>query len=208
MLEKVEEVLKSSHNRKSFFIIVGSIYPTLDWRYKRIEKAYNDAKKAFQGHFRDSGERYFEHLRAVALIVMLYLRVKDYKLIVAALLHDIVEDCPEWTIERVVKEYGEEIASLVEWTTKPKETFPEKKDYLRIYFERFSVAPREFFLIKMADRLHNLLTMWPLGEDHIRKKVQETKSYFLHYAEKHFVLIHELEAILWKLENNEPPEEN
>ncbi len=203
MLEKVREVLNRSKNdREGFFRIVASIYPTLDWRYQIIEKAYNDAKKAFEGKYRDSGERYFEHLRAVALIVMLYLRVKDYKLIVAALLHDIVEDCEEWTIERVMKEYGEEVASLVEWTTKPKETFPEKRDYLRIYYERFSVAPREFFLIKMADRLHNLLTIWPLGEAHIKKKIQETKNYFLHYAEKHFILIHELEAIIWELENN------
>ena len=200
MLEKVREVLERSYDRDSFFRIVASIYPTLDRRYKIIEKAYNDAKEAFQGQYRDSGERYFEHLRAVALIVILYLRIRDYRLIVVALLHDIVEDCPEWTIERVIKEYGEEIAELVEWTTKPKETFPQKEDYIRIYHERFTVAPREFFLVKIPDRLHNLLTMWSLGEEHIRKKIEETKRYYLHYAEKHFILIHELEAIIDELE--------
>ena len=195
MLEKVEGVLKSSYDRESFFDIVGSIYPTLDWRYKMIEKAYKDAKKAFKGHFRDSGERYFEHLRAVALIVILYLRVRDYRLIVVALLHDIVEDRPEWTIERVAKEYGEDIAVLVEWCTKPG-----GENSTRIYHERFALAPREFFLVKMADRLHNLLTMWTLEKDHIRKKVEETRIHYLPYAEEHFILIHELEAILQKLE--------
>ena len=207
MLEKVRQTLERSYDRESFFRIVASIYPTLDWRYKIIEKAYNDAKEAFQGKYRDSGERYFEHLRAVALIVMLYLRIREYHIIVAALLHDIVEDCEEWTISRMIKEYGEEISALVEWTTKPKMTFPEKHDYLRIYHERFAVAPREFFLIKMSDRLHNLLTMWSLGEEHIRKKVEETKRHYLHYAEKHFILIHELEASIEELENNSLKEE-
>ncbi|SRR6056297_3606932 len=200
MLKKIKEVLNRAGNRESFFNIIATIYPTLDWRYKVIEKAYNEAKKAFQGKERVSGERYFEHLRAVALIVILYLRIRDYRLIAAALLHDIVEDCEDWTIERVVQEFGEEIAKIVEWMTKPKETFPQSEDYIRVYHERFAVAPRKFFLIKMSDRLHNLLTIWPLGPEHIRKKITETKRYYLRYAEEHFILIHELEAALEELE--------
>lgn len=195
MLKVVRDILEKAQDRESFFRIVASIYPTLDWRYKIIEKAYNDAKEAFKNKYRDSGERYFEHLRAVALIVMLYLRVRDYRLIVVALLHDIVEDRPEWTIERVAAEYGEDIAVLVEWCTKPG-----GENSTRIYHKRFALAPRDFFLVKMADRLHNLLTMWCLEKDHILKKTEETRICYLPYAEQHFILVHELEAILQELE--------
>ena len=100
------EFLKAAENRETFFKRISYFFPTLDPRYKLIEKAYNAAKDAFRGVFRDDNEtRYFEHIRAVTLILVDYLRVKNYEIIVAALLHDIVEDVPSWTIERVRAEF-------------------------------------------------------------------------------------------------------
>lgn len=110
---------QGTENRETFFRRIERFFPTLDPRYKAIERAYNDAKTAFHEKYREGGERYFEHIRAVALILIDHLRVKNHTLIIAALLHDIVEDCPEWTIPRVSIEYGEEVALLVEWLTKP-----------------------------------------------------------------------------------------
>lgn len=185
-------------DRKAFFLLIATIYPTLDWRYKLIEKAYNDAKDAFRDKFRDSGERYFEHLRGVALILIAWLGVTDHRLIVVALLHDIVEDCHEWTIERVHAEYGEEVTLLVEWMTKPDpELFGGKKDEAeRVYHERFEHAPREFFILKMADRLHNLITLWGCTEKKRVAKLVETRLYYLPWARKHTILYREmLEAI-------------
>jgi (p)ppGpp synthase/HD superfamily hydrolase len=196
MLRIVRKLLANAGDRESFFDIIKTIYPTLDYRYKMIEKAYDDAKDAFRGVRRVGGERYFEHLRSVALIVTCYLRVKDYRLIVAALLHDIVEDIPSWTIERVKSEYGEDIALLVEWMTKPK-----RKWRYKFYFNKFDIAPRDFFILKLADRLHNLLTMWVIHPAKIAQKIDETERYFLPYAEKHFILLYELEAIIHELKS-------
>jgi GTP pyrophosphokinase len=200
MLKKVKAILAGYKSRDAFFRVIASIYTASDWRYKLIERAYQDAKDAFRGISRVGGERYFEHLRAVALILILYLRVTDYRLIVAALLHDIVEDIPSWTIDRVRREYGEDIAALVEWMTEPSHIFSDKAECLRVYHKRFAEAPRDFFLVKLADRLHNLLTMWSFQRERRQRKLEETKTYYLPYAEKHCILIHELEAMIAELE--------
>lgn len=200
MLRKVKAILADYKSRDAFFRIIASIYTTNDWRYQLIERAYQDAKDAFRGINRVGGERYFEHLRAVALILILYLRVTDYRLIVAALLHDIVEDIPSWTIERVRQQYGSDIAALVEWMTEPSDIFSDKAECLRVYHKRFAEAPRDVFKIKLADRLHNLLTMWSFKLERRKRKIEETKTYYLPFAEMHIILIHELEAAIAELE--------
>ncbi|MBU4216417.1 HD domain-containing protein [Candidatus Parcubacteria bacterium] len=200
MLKKILMIINGARSRESFFLIIASFFPTTDWRYKLIEKAYNDAKDAFRGRFRDSGdERYFEHIRAVTLILILYLRVTNYKLIVAALLHDIVEDIPSWTIARVTKEYGEEIAAYVDSLTKPSHLFKDKEKCNEVYHRRFENARRAFFLIKLADRLHNLLTLWACSKEKRLRKVIETEIHYLPYAEKHFILYHEILAAIESL---------
>lgn len=188
--------LSSAENRESFFRRVALYYPTLDPRYRLIEKAYNDAKDAFRGVMRDDGEtRYFEHIRAVALILLIYLRVRDHELIIAALLHDIVEDRAEWTIERVRQEYGERVALLVEYLTKP-EGYADREEQERAYHSHFESAPRDFFLIKLADRFHNIYTLWACSEEKRQRKIEETRRYYLPYAERHLILLHELEEAL------------
>jgi len=198
MLTIVKGAIKKAQNRKSFFEIIATLYPSLDWRYKLIERAYNDAKDAFRNLSREGGDRYFEHLRATTLILILYLRVRDYRIIIAAILHDIVEDIPSWTIERVRDIYGDEIALLVQYLTKPKGFSEEETD--RIYHSRFLEAPRDFFLIKLSDRLHNVLTLNGCAPDKKQRKVAETIRYYLPYAEKNQILIHELECALKEID--------
>jgi len=190
------EFLTAAENKESFFHRVAFYYPSLDQRYKLIEKAYNDAKDAFREIYRDDGKtRYFEHVRAVTLILLDYLRVRDHEVIIAALLHDIVEDKPEWTIERVRNEYGDRVAYLVEYLTKPVD-IEDKKKREQVYHSRFEFAPREFFLIKLADRFHNMYTLWNCDADKRRRKIEETRRHYLPHAEKHLILLHELEEVL------------
>lgn len=202
MLEKMS-FLSEAENRETFFKRIASFLPTLDPRYQAIEKAYNCAKDAFRDKYRETGDRYFEHLRAVALILIEHLRVKDYRLIVAALLHDIVEDIPSWTIDRVRIEFDDEVALLVEWITKPSvEKFPLERERDRVYYNRFRFAPREFFLIKLSDRLHNLVTLWACAPEKQARKIDETRTHYLPYAEQHLILLYELEEALEQLETS------
>lgn len=195
--------LSSAENRASFFNRIAQYYPKSDSRYREVERAYNFAKDAFRGRFRDGGkERYFEHIRAVTLFLIVYVRVTDHRLIIAALLHDIVEDIPSWTIERVRTEFGDYVATLVDYLSKPsKKEFPSKEERDRVYHCRFCFAPREFFLIKLCDRLHNLITLGTCTEEKRRRKIEETRSYYLPYATTHFILLHEIEDAIANLEN-------
>lgn len=188
--------LAAAENRKTFLRRISLLFPTFDPRYQAIERAYNYAKDAFRGKSRESGERYFEHVRAVTLIVIDYLRVKDYRIIIAAILHDLVEDIPSWTVERVSREFGEYVALLVEYLSKPPKSFGTKAERDHAYHGRFDAAPREFFLLKLADRWHNTLTLRSCSKEKRERKIAETREHYLPHAEKHLILYHELtEAI-------------
>ena len=97
-------------------------------------------------------------------------------------------------------EFGARVALLVEWLTKPAKEFPKKEERDRAFHIRFDGAPREFFLIKLPDNLHNLITMWEGDQEKKIRKAQETKRYYLPFAEKHLILLHEIEEALDNLE--------
>lgn len=186
----------ATENRDSFFGRIGEIFPPTDERYKLISKAYETAKDTFDKKYRDSGVRYFEHLRGVSLITLVHLRMRDAHLISAAMLHDIIEDCPDWPFERVERNFGERIATLVWWLSKKDDPALSKEENDRRYHRQLKDAPREAIIIKMADRLHNLMTMWSQDQEKIQRKVSETLNFILPLAEEHMVLVHELEDVL------------
>lgn len=199
MLAKVKTVLEGDENKETFFARIERLWPCLDNQHRLIKKAYNDAKDAFRDKFRDDGEtRYFEHIRAVALIVIDYLRVVDADAIIAALMHDIVEDCPQWTVDRVRAEYGDRVALYVDYLSKPEMEDKQERNY--VYHDRLTRAPRAVLLIKLADRLHNLLTLWNCSDDKKIRKIEETRRYYLPLAEREIVLFHELLAAVAELE--------
>lgn len=195
MLEKIRQLIKEFHNRELFFMLIGLYYPIYSPEYRLIEKAYNVAKEAFRGKFRDEGVRYFEHLRAVALILIVHVRVLDANIIAAALLHDIMEDIPNWTQERLAHEFNELVAMYVFYVSEPplEEFSGDKQKRSRAYHHKLAIAPREAILVKLADRLHNVVTLWHRSNDNQRNKVRETQDFYLPLAEKFVILVHELE---------------
>lgn len=195
MLEKVRSVLATGTNKESFFKIISRLYPTLDPRYIAIEKAYDAMKDAFRGKSRESGERYFEHLRSVTLIMTEYLRVKDFELIMAGLLHDASEDVEYWPVPRIRRSFGNRVAMYVERLDKGNKIDLETAD-------------RDFFLIKLSDRLHNLLTLGVCPPEKIKRKIEETKLHYLPYAEKYLILYHEIIAAIEELEEKYFKEED
>jgi GTP pyrophosphokinase len=129
------------------------------------------------------------------------MRVRDANIIAAALLHDIVEDIQNWSQDRVTTEFNQAVGELVWWVSKPSLTLfkGDKEARNRMYHQNLTRAPRAALLIKLADRLHNLLTMWGCDEEKQRRKVVETQDFYLPLAEKEFALIHELEAAINEL---------
>ena len=193
MLAQIREIFSAVPDEEAFFRRIACFYPESDYRYRTIRRAYKLAEDEFVKIRRDTGERYFEHLRCSTLILIYWLYVDDWQMIVAELLHDLVEDIPSWTIERVRQEFGEMISRLVDWMTKRQ--IDGKDD-----FRRLPNAPRVFWLMKLPDRLHNLMTLWGCSAEKARLKIEETRNFFLPYARKHQILAHEIEEALEEVE--------
>ncbi|WP_289730731.1 RelA/SpoT family protein [uncultured Alistipes sp.] len=141
-----------------------------DWDF--IKRAFFLAKEAHEGVRRRSGEPYLLHPIAVARIVAdeIGLGVKS---VVAALLHDVVEDT-EYTVEDMERIFGPKIASMVDGLTKMSGVFnadtSEQAEYFRKVLLTLSDDVR-VILIKIADRLHNMRT---LGSMPMNKQIKIT----------------------------------
>ena len=202
MLAKLPYLLHPG-NKEVFLRRIELIYPYPDEKFLFIDRAYRTAKDAFREVWRDDNlTRYFEHLRIVTLIVVSHLRVIDANVIASALLHDIVEDISGWTVRRVEEEFGTPVGKLIAYLSKPplSEFGGDKEARNHAYHRRFMNAPREFFYVKLADRLHNIVTLgaWPLEKQ--KAKIIETRRYYMPYAEREKILIHELEEAMAAIE--------
>ncbi len=145
-----------------------------------IRRAYFLAKEAHQGVRRRSGEPYLLHPIAVAKIAVdeIGLGVKS---VVAALLHDVVEDT-DYTVEDMERIFGHKIATMVDGLTKMSGVFnadtSEQAEYFRKVLLTLSDDVR-VILIKIADRLHNMRT---LGFMPINKQIKITGETFHLFA--------------------------
>ena len=141
-----------------------------DWTF--IKRAFFLAKEAHEGVRRRSGEPYLLHPIAVAKIVIEEIGL-GVKSVVAALLHDVVEDT-EYSVEDMERIFGPKIASMVDGLTKMSGVFnadtSEQAEYFRKVLLTLSDDVR-VILIKIADRLHNMRT---LGAMPMNKQIKIT----------------------------------
>lgn len=166
-----------------------------------IEKAYKKAKEYHEGQLRESGEPYLVHPVEVAKILAEL--GMDENTLVAGLLHDTVEDT-DYSQEALIKDFGEEVALLVDGVTKLKSLVYESKEErqaenLRKMFLEMSKDIR-VLIIKLADRLHNLRTINYMSEDQIKEKCRETLEIYAPLASRLgiFTLKFEMEDIALK----------
>lgn len=157
------------------------------YNIEKITKAYEYAKQLHEGQYRKSGEEYICHPVAVAEIVAgLEL---DTDSICAALLHDTLEDCADKIdIEKIKKEFGPQVAELVDGLTKLVQIRIEDKEdahmeSLRKMFLAMAKDVRVIF-IKLADRLHNMSTLDAQPENKRRTIALETMHVYAPLAHR------------------------
>ena len=173
-VEKIpsSDVFLSSLLKKS-----GVYLPSKD--LSQIEKAFHFSKKAHNNQYRKTGEPFIEHPLYVAHILAdLHL---DKASIAAGLLHDVVEDT-SISIDAIEKEFGSDIAFLVDGMTKLskikfKSSYQEESENMRKMIVSMGRDVR-VIIIKLADRLHNMRTLSPLTENRKLRIANETLSIY------------------------------
>ncbi len=153
-----------------------------------VEKALRYSAAAHSGQLRKSGEPFITHCVEVASIQIDMLeRRMDTLLLCSSLLHDVIEDVGV-SVEEIGREFGADVASLVNGVTKisgikfrSKET--EQAEYFRKMILSMAADVR-VVLIKLADRLHNMRTLGSLDEKRILDTAEETRDIYAPLAHR------------------------
>jgi len=167
MLHHVETLRES----EMYFRYMSPFFQETDM--EEIRTAYAFSKYGHRNQTRRSGERYFDHPKAVSLVVFDDFEIKfDWRIIVIALLHDIIEDQYLLTERRIKINFGRPVVEGVKFMSKDE-------DSKLIFFERLLTCNQwRPITAKLADRIHNLRTLDGATEDVKKKQVKETREYF------------------------------
>ena len=163
---------------------VRKYHPSTD--ISMIEKAYRIAKEAHKDQVRKSGEPYIIHPLWVG-IILADLEM-DKETIVAGMLHDAVEDTA-MTLDDITKEFGEEVALLVDGVTKLGQ-LSYSQDKLEVQAENlrkmFLAMAKDIrvIIIKLADRLHNMRTLEFMTPAKQQEKARETMDIYAPIAQR------------------------
>jgi GTP diphosphokinase / guanosine-3',5'-bis(diphosphate) 3'-diphosphatase len=162
---------------------------------EEISRAYEVAKDAHHGQLRKSGEEYITHPVAVAeILANLGLNPAT---IIAALLHDTVEDT-KYSLEQMRKDFGDEIANLVDGVTKLDKLMYGPTAEAETVRKMVIAMSRDIrvLVIKLADRLHNARTWGYVTSETAERKARETLDIYAPLAHRLG-----MNAMKWELED-------
>lgn len=182
-MKKYEDMMRDVDAQAQYVIEIMSKRVTAD-EVDLIRAAYDLAREAHMGQKRKTGEPYIMHPVAVAMIV-----AKDMQLgsapVMAAFLHDVVEDT-KYTADDIERRFGRDVRVLVEAVTKPeRETYEMTKqlDNFKQMLLHFDYDIRAF-LVKLADRLHNMRTLDSMPARKQVKIASETDIFYAPFANR------------------------
>lgn len=137
----------------------------------QLEIIYQLAKHGHKNQWRDGNKvRYFEHPKAVALIIIDELKIYDYETLAIALLHDIIEDTFILEINHIELLFGKQIAVGVKFLTKTEET---KEHYLE---RLLKYGNDKQVIVKLSDRLHNIRQLENCNKEKQTRYIKETSD--------------------------------
>ena len=151
----------------------------------RIERAYHFSEKCHLGQMRQSGDPYITHPLAVANILA-DMRM-DHESLMAALLHDVIEDT-DVTKGQISRRFGRTVADLVDGVSKLGEVASASRaEQQAESFQKMTLAMSRdirVMLVKLADRLHNMRTLGVLSPEKKRRIARETIDIYAPIAQR------------------------
>ena len=162
---------------------------------EKILDAYYYAKEKHAGQYRKSGEEYIIHpLNVTLILTSIY---ADSVCLMAGLLHDVIEDC-DVDIDEFKEKFGLTVYKIVDGVTKlGRLHFSTDNEYLVEYYKKIIVGMSEdvrVIIVKLADRLHNMRTLWATPVEKQKKKSKEVLEIFAPLA--HHLGIHKIKSEL------------
>ena len=172
--------------RDKFFKIIDKEIGLED--REKIEWAYALAKQFHREQMRDEGVRYFEHCRDVAVLLIKYGPSTPDEIIVG-FLHDIYEDqfVPRGMIRHL---FGQEVNEALKILSHEKPFYKshgkiiKTQENIKAYYDGIRKSSKLIRRVKLADRLHNLLTLEFCKPEKRIRKIKETREYILPIAEE------------------------
>jgi len=152
---------------------------------RRVERAYKFSEQCHRGQMRQSGDPYITHPLAVANILAdMHM---DHESLIAALLHDVIEDTGV-TKGQISRRFGRTVADLVDGVSKLTEIeFETKAEQQAESFQKMTLAMSRdirVVLVKLADRLHNMRTLGGLSPEKRRRVARETLDIYAPIAQR------------------------
>lgn len=173
----------------------ASAYIEKEDELEKIRTAYQFAEEKHMGQYRASGEAYIYHPLCTAIILTTV--NADCDTICAGLMHDVIEDC-DVTKKEIEELFGKDIAKLVDGVSKiSKMHFSTENEALVEYYKKIIVGMSEdvrVIIIKLADRLHNMRTLWALPQERQKVKAKEVLEILAPIA--HHLGIHKIKSEL------------
>ena len=156
-----------------------------DDQIAQVVRAYHFAEAAHEGQYRRTGDPYITHPLAVANILTdMHM---DHASLMAAMLHDVIEDTG-FSKEQLANEFSEEVAELVDGVSKLTNIhFESKEEQQAENFQKMAMAMAKdirVILVKLADRLHNLRTLGSLRPEKRRRIARESLDIYVPIANR------------------------
>lgn len=188
-MSKIEEYKLSDLIKKA------STYIKEEENLNKIKDAYSFAEKCHKGQYRKTGEAYIIHpLNTAIILTTVY---ADCDTLIAGLLHDTIEDC-DVQKEQIEELFGPVAANLVYGVSKlGRINFSTENEYLIDYYKKIIVGMSEdvrVIIVKLADRLHNMRTLYALSNEKQKKIAKETLEILAPIA--HHLGIHKIKSEL------------
>ncbi len=149
-----------------------------------IRDAYDYAASAHEGQWRRTGHAYISHPLAVANILA-HMRM-DHETIMAALLHDVIEDT-DVAKANLGERYGESVAQIVDGVSKLSTIFRSRAEAQAENFQKMAMAMAKdirVIVVKLADRLHNMRTIGVMSDDQRKRIARETLDFYAPIANR------------------------